>query len=474
MHLSATKGRVDIVQFLLSIAIDPQFQEAKSSEDGYIPCPLFLAASTGQRRMVDELLGHKDCPPSCIADALLLLGSTRCEISTRGLTMGSRDLWVKALETREKNNIQVEFLPAIDSYGDRIEITDLESLIRLSAEPSFNRYEAYFQSLIIRERCMGYGDQGLIYFLIKRGMWFCNLEKYRECELLWFRAMDMEIKVCEMEIGHARYGHSEGLQRDLEKDLSQYAYGIWHMVHDNYKPDFRRYVEFGFKELDILSSLRIKSDNALFINTESIVSVLLYVMASWLYYDKEISLEVFPEDSFCSAECDELGTQFVTKCLRPFKGTTLLHHALSEVPILELDKQIPLYEKYMNLVPLINALLHWGAYEVIDEPNIDGLRPIHIAVQTGNDLKEEAVQEVASPLISAGAHIDAVCKSGDTVFNLCENDVVSVLLNSSGPLSLACQCSNVIVRENLNYLTVGLPARIVKWVKLHDRSSFDL
>lgn len=474
MHLSATKGRVDVVQFFLSIGIDPQFQDTKfSSQEGYIPCPLLLAASTAQRRMVDVLIVHNDCPPSCKADALLLLGCTRCEISTRGLTMGSRDLWARALEIREKNDVQVDFLPSIESYGNRVEVSDLNDLNTLSASPYFNQYDAYFQSLIIRERCMGYGDQGLIYFLIKRGMHFCNMRNYQDCELLWFRAMEMEIKVCGMEITKARYGHSEGLQRDLEKDLSLYAYGIWHMVHDNYRPDFRRYVEFGFKELDILCSLRIWSDNAIFIDTVSIVSTLLYIITSWLYYDTEVSSEVFEENYFCSPECSEHGTHFVTKCLRSFEGTTLLHHALSDVLILEQDKNVPLHEKYSDLVPLINALLYWGAYEVIDELNTEGLRPIHVAVQTGNMLIEkEYVQELVSPLIASGAHLDAVSKSGDTVFNMCTNDVVGLLLNSSGPLSLACQCANVIVQESLMYEAIGLPAHVLNHVKLHDRCSF--
>ena len=198
--------------------------------------------------MVEELIEHPECPPTCKADALLLLGSTRCEISARGLTMGSREMWAKALDIYEENEMEVEHLPPLDSYGGRIEMKTHEDLTKLSTEPNFTRHEAYFQSLIIRERCMGYGDQGLIYFLIRRGMWFCNQSSYRESELLWFRAMDMEVKVCELEISHARYGHSEGLQRDLEKDLSQYACGLWHMVHDpcQYKPDFMRYVPVWF------------------------------------------------------------------------------------------------------------------------------------------------------------------------------------------------------------------------------------
>ncbi len=472
MHLSATKGRSNIVKYLLSIDMSPLFQPANCAQDStdYIPCPLFLAASTGQRKMVEDLINHPDCPVICRADALLLLGSTRCEISSRGLTMSSRDLWTKALETREQENLQVKFLPPIHSYGDRVEIRNLEDFNRLSAEGNFNRYEAYFQSLIIRERCMGYGDQGLVYFLIKRGMNFCNLKKYEECELLWFRAMDMEIRVCELEIGHARYGHSEGLQRDLEKDLSQYAYGIWHMVHNNYRPNFHRYMDFGFKELEILSCLRTQSENAIFININNLIGVLLYIMTSWLHYNSEVSEEVLPEDAFCSSECFKLGTELVSKCLQFSEDTSLLHYALTDFQILEDDKMIPVTVKYSNLVPLIDALLQWGAFEVINIPDANGQRPIHVAIQTANHLADKLVQEIVSPLVSAGVHIDAVDSSGNTAYVLCENQVVSVVLNSSGPLSLQCQCSNVIIRERIPYEIVGLPSRVIKLVRLHDRT----
>lgn len=171
MHLSATKGRIDVVKYLLSIGLSPMFREARPSEC-YIPCPLF-AASTGQRHMVDLLIEHPECP-SCKADALLLLGSTRCEISSRGLTMGSRELWSLGLQIREENGVNVEFMDPSDSYGNREEMKDNNDLNRLSSLPCFTWFEAYYQSLLIRERCMGFGGQGLIYFLIRRGAYLCS------------------------------------------------------------------------------------------------------------------------------------------------------------------------------------------------------------------------------------------------------------------------------------------------------------
>lgn len=470
VHLAATKGRVDIVKFLISSGISPLFLKAQPFNDDYIPCPLFLAASTGQRKMVEELMQHKECPPECRSDALLLLGATRCEISPRGLTMTSREMWTKGITLREEHSLEIQFLPPNEHYGDRSEMKDLGDLHTLSQEPNFSRYEAYFQSLIIRERCMGYGDQGLIYFLIRRGLWFVNHNHFSEAEQLWFRAMDMEIRVCEIEIGHSRFGHSEGLQRDLEKDLSQYACGIWHMVHQEYRPNFEKYIDFGFKELEILSHLKEKSDSAPFIDTVSILAILIYIFASWVYFDNRQTHEDRPDDAYCSKECNRYGKLFVEKHLRTAKGSTLLHLLLSNAPILEEEEK--LLDKYPDLSNLINALLQWGADEVINMPDDEGTRPIHLAIDLANrcDGEDTAdVQELVSPLIAAGVHLDAVNRRGETINFMCTSDLVRVVLYSNGPLSLYCQAANRIVVEDIPYKDIGLPAHIVEYIGLHDR-----
>lgn len=480
MHLSATKGRIDVVKYLLSIGLPPMFREARPSES-YIPCPLFLAASTGQRRMVDLLIEHPDCPPSCKADALLLLGSTRCEISSRGLTMGSRELWSQGLQIREENGVAVEFMEPNDSYGHRKEMQDNNDLNRFSSLPNFTRFEAYYQSLLIRERCMGFGDQGLIYFLIRRGAYLCSeQQKFWEAELLWFRAMDQEVKICEMEISHARYGHSEGLQRDLEKDLSQYAWGVWFMVHEGYRPDFQRYVEFGFKELEILEYLKEKSENAIFIDLRSLLGIMLYIFMSWIYYDTEVGggdeggRGQRMEGNTCSHECEVLGCWFVKKYLWGIQGSSLLHYALTNFVINDEQDEVEgyVYSKYSSLGKLVEALLDWGCYQVIDWPNGRGLRPIHVAAVTENGT-DEGSRELVSSLVCSGAHLDAVSGDGRTLYELCNNESVLGLLRSNGPVTLACLAARSIIREGVPYTCLGLPTHILNLVQLHDRHSSD-
>lgn len=472
VHLAATKGRVDIVKFLLSAGISPLFLPAQPFNSDYIPCPLFLAASTGQRRMVEELMSHKDCPPACKSDALLLLGATRCEISPRGLTMTSREMWTKGLAIREESNLDVQFIQPNGNYGNRTEMKNLAELHTFAQEPNFPRHEAYFQSLIIRERCMGYGDQGLIYFLIRRGLWFVNHNQFQEAEQLWFRAMDMEVRVCEVEIGNSRFGHSEGLQRDLEKDLSQYALGIWHMVHEEHRPHFEKYVDFGFKELEILHCLKERSETAPFIDTLSILAILVYIFASWVYYDNREGHEERADDTYASEECNRYGRKFVEQHLNTAKGSSLLHLVLSNMPILEEDEK--LLDKYPDLTNLINALLQWGADEAINKPDENGTRPIHLAIDLANkneNTDSRETRELVSSLIAAGVHLDAVNRRGETIHFMCSSDLVKVVLYSNGPLPLYCQAATRIVAEGIPYKDVGLPFHIVEHISLHDRKA---
>lgn len=229
-----------------------------------------------------------------------------------------------------------------------------------------------------------------------------------EAELLWFRAMDQEVKICEMEISHARYGHSEGLQRDLEKDLSQYAWGVWFMVHEGYKPDFKRYIEFGFKELEILEYLKEKSENAIFIDLRSLLGIMLYIFMSWIYYSEVGEGDQGMLDGrTCSHECEVLGRRFVEKYLWGIQGSSLLHYALTDFVINDEqeEKEGHVYMKYNSLGRLVEALLDWGCYQVMDWPDQNGLRPIHVAAVTKNDTPRSRAAGNWYPLSSEMEHI---------------------------------------------------------------------
>jgi Fem-1 family protein b len=463
MHLAAAKGKDDVIKYLLEVGVSPQFQEADPYISNYVPCPLFLAASTGQAKAVEVLLEHKDCSVACLSDAKLLIASMHCEMRKRLRVTEPKiqNNWEEGLKIRQEHSIQPKYLEPIEEYGNRQEIQTEEELSQKWFDVDFIRRDVFYQSLLIRERCMGFRDQSLIYFLVRRGSHFCQEKRFKEAELLWFRAMKMEMNVCEAERKNPEFGHCEGTLRDLEKDLNVYSDGICSMIYDNYTPCFARYISYGLEVLQLLSRLTFKADSEI-ITYEPILGLVMEMFLSWIIHSNDYKGDGYQWNN----ECNLLGQQFVSKYLHYTEDTTLLHIALTNFIVSENDDR-RVFEKFSDLRPLITALLCWGADEVINLPNAKGLRPLHIAAQLSTNDSE--IAEVLSPLIDGGAHLDAVDSNGFTVYDHCLLDVSKVILFSCGPSTLSCYAARAIIRESIDYST-ALPHHMQEFVKIHDKT----
>ena len=465
MHLAAAKGKSDVILLLLQYGVSPMFQPANPFASNYVPCPLFLAASTGQHKAVDVLLKRSDCPVECKADAHLLLSAMQCELRKR-LRISEpkiQEYWEKGLRLRQEHSLPIVKMPLVESYQFNEEITTYDELSDIWHTHSFSHLAAFYQSLLIRERCMGFLDQGLIYFLIRRGSYFCQDGCCREAELLWKRAMDMEILVCEIEINHECYGHCEGIMRDLEKDLTMYSHGINQMLDIGFMPDFSMYVNYGLKELEILTSLEGKADVEVVTN-HIIIGLVLELFLHWIIHYTSLLKGVDSSDYCWPDECEQLGKLFVSKYLFFKPGTTLLHHVVTNFPTAE-DNEKRILDNFTDLRPLVNAIIAWGADTVLDKPNGCGLRPIHLAVQLEN---QNDNTEILTSLIEAGAHIDAVDKDGNSVYDMCITTTYSNnnILNMVGPSSLFCLSARSIIIHDINY--ESLPRHVQQFVHYHD------
>ena len=465
MHLAAAKGKYDVVKTLLEYGVSPQFQEADPFCQGYVPCPLFLAASTGQNKAVEVLMEDSRCPLSCKADANLLLAAMQCELRKRLRTTETKiqEYWNKGLRIRQDNNLPLVRLPRIEEYCFQEEIADVEELNAVWYTPNFSHWNVFYQSLLIRERCMGFLDQGLIYFLIRRGSYFCQDGRCREAELLWKRAMEMEVLVCEVEVRHEQYGHCEGIMRDLEKDLGVYANGVRTMLEGGFEPDFPMYLNYGMKELEILESLEGKADLEI-VSNETIIGLMLELFLSWILHCKTKNQSKDQSQKYeWSDECHEIGCRFVSKYLHFKPGTTLLHHSLTNFSLADGDDK-HILDHFTDLCPLVTALIAWGAEQVIDWPDGCGSRPVHVALSLDDENNED--HEVLSPLINGGAHLDAVDKNGRSVYSVCRKTVHRTVLYSVGPPSLCCLAARTVVSEDVPYQS--LPRYVQNFIQYHD------
>lgn len=464
MHLAAAKGKSDVIRLLMDHGVSPMFQPADPYLSNYVPCPLFLAASTGQHKAVSVLLEREDCPLECRADAYLLLAAMQCELRKRLRITEPKiqDYWEKGLKIRQEEGLSTITMPLLEAYQYHKEISTVEELSSVWHLPSFSQLDVFYQSLLIRERCMGFLDQGLIYFLIRRGSYFCQDGRCKEAELLWKRAMDMEILVCDVEINHEKYGHCEGIMRDLEKDLSMYAHGVHQMIEIGFVPNFPMYITYGIKEIDILKSLTAKADVEI-VNNEVIIGLVMELFLSWIIHYTTQKGTANTAGEYCwPPECEQLGRTFISNHLYFKEGTTLLHHALTNFSVTEgNDKRVLDY--FTNLRPLVTALIVWGADEVIDKPDGCGLRPVHIAVKLEDDGDDH---EVLTALVEGGVHLDAVDKKGNTVHDHCKKTLHHTILNLVGPSSLFCLSAQAIIRNGIDY--TGMPRYVQQFIHFHD------
>ena len=158
MHVAAAGGKLIAVKLLLAHGVSPMFSEPSPSSDGYIPCPLYIAAVCGHCDIVSTLISHPECSPACRANALLLLGSRkfgyRRKHDEKQLEV-AKELWRKALRIREDHHLVPKFLPPIPAYNNAVEIQNVNDLEQLFDSES-SEVMISMQSLIILERCIGF------------------------------------------------------------------------------------------------------------------------------------------------------------------------------------------------------------------------------------------------------------------------------------------------------------------------------
>ena len=445
------------LQELLSKGANPLFKSAPCSNEErqqYVPCPLYIAASKGVKDDVEEFLKHPQCPPVCKAEAYLLLAST--EIDEIGLSLRSQELWSKALCIYEENNIHPAYLPPIEAYGNCVEIQSVKEFQELVSS-STSVDEVHYQSLIIRERCIGMGSacRSLIEALMARATTLHDEGEHSEGERLFLHAMDIVIHA----LDHVNVHSDDIMDSDHKYALTDYSYFMSEWLEElcsEYVPSFERFAE---------CSIRLYNSLCRHIPECKQIEHILHVVLL-LSVACEATLNSGSSRVHCAIE--ELGHQFVSKLLQDPNTLSLLLESVSLVLLNKYDFVVPsnFYHGYLDHLDrrghlMSNALLRWGAYELIDQPNSEGQRFLHLAVQS------KYAAEVVPILLEYSPHLDAVDADGKTAFDLCTSDELRSLFPST-PHPLSCQAAKVVVSENIPYQELDLPAHIKSLISLHN------
>ena len=455
-----------VLQGLFSARVDPIFKLAPTSQEErqhYVPCPLYLAASRGREERVEQFVKHPQCPPACKAEAYLLLASTECD--KNGMSLRTQELWGKALCIYEENGIHPTGLPPMEAYGNRVEIQSVDELQDLCSS-SASAHEAYYQSLLIRERCIGTGSgcSSLIEALHKRIKVFLNQEMYAEAEQLVLRVIDVVINILDYTDMHDEEvmtskndsGRCSNM-RNHNTHMCEWLEGLCRGL-EKHVPSIELFANYSVRLFNTLSKHQPKRNP-----TDLIIqAILLFAIAC------EAALKLESKRVYYTLE--ELGHDFVSALLQETTTANLVHKSLSYLLVKDHHLRVggtvrtfgyrPVDEgKYVSA--MLKILLRWGADSIIDQPTSIGKRFLHLAVQS------DFADDFIPILLKHDPHLDAVTAFGNTAFDLCTSDKLRSLFPSA-PHPLSCQAAKVVVSAGFPYQELNLPAHIKTLISLHD------
>ena len=322
----------------------------------------------------------------------------------------------------------------IEAYGGLTEITSIEEFEENYSDlTNINtQVNLAYQCLLMRERCLGYGDSTVIKFLFAIGKWMISIKYYAKGLLLWLRATGMliarlqegvqsvqsELK-CLIENGYCECSEIEIVLRqqpDSYRDLfipilrnliecqrlsiNFYTYKLHH-VHSLYDGDF----------------------------TNNFV-VLVEI------------LQILFENPVQGVDVSMLCREIIEKC-PTFPAVFPLYSNL-------LDRAMSRH--CLLYLPFLSLLLESGGYMLVNDVGLDSLRP----------LEKANSKEVTSLLLAHGAHPDAVSRSTSPQVNPFLDKYVS----DSFPLT--CLSAKYIVMESIPYQLMDLPRHIKYFIALHD------
>ena len=457
LHRAAGEGHLKAVRELLAHGASPKME---SYCPGSVVPPVLMAASEGHHEVVNELLTLPNCPTVLKVDTLFLLGATVFE-QKKPQRDTLLNLWNKALTLRSSNTLGVlQNCSPIESYGNRAEIKTHEDFRVLQSSV----LEIHYQALIMRERIMGYGDFNLIQQLSRYVTELLCLNRLREAELLSIRVMDMLVYfISSKPTQYSAHYFPHYFVIAWRALIEEFVLVFQEVDLNVYHPNFKPFVEVVLKGLEFLE---LPLSDCPKPSPLHLVTHALALFCMWLRLERQLHGDLDEVETH-NNDYETLGRKFVAGYMfleNSGDNLTLLHLALDSSSLQNRVIQT-------SISWLIPALLRWGSDPVVDVPNLNGMRPLHLAISNTDS------SEVLTHLLDYGAHLDAVNAAGKSVLDVycarrmrlsdpLKADLEAVLYAS--PLSLACHACRVVVAEGLPY--EAMPPHVKDLIRLHDKA----
>ncbi|XP_019850706.1 PREDICTED: protein fem-1 homolog B-like isoform X1 [Amphimedon queenslandica] len=478
LHIAAEMGAKDIIELILAYEPTLAYQRTYDSKHK-LPCPLFLAAAYGHIPTCQVLMEASQCTPAQMPDVLLLWGASLVQPQHHYIRASVQRYWLEALELKEQHPLVTTTVDRHEAYEYHTEMSSVEEVIGYFSSqlpsmsspssastptkangglnfaelgsnmtlclPADSYTKVCYQSLLIMERCLGYGHPLVIRRLLDMSRFMLSKRRTDQCERLLCRAIEMSRERVSSH-PHNSYCQSSELEYEVKSTLKNIC-DLLHLMYQSAYYEVRFSVFLRYTLTALYSFTREgRYDCTQYpakINMHLIL-LLLSVLAAWVY-QKNHQLQVDYDDTSDDEyeQCDSLACQLVKSHLFICNGTTLLHLALSKLG--SRDSLVRDYIYVKDLSHLVSSLLLWGCSDFINLPNLAGERPLHAAaVRARSD--QEAYQLIV-PLLQYGAHIDSVNAGGKTAFELAR--VKPLKLDT--PITLRCICYRRIIEENFDY-----------------------
>ena len=403
---------------------------------------------------LDRLLDHPLCPPHVKFDIMLLNAGNlffhfalALNVNFTQLLDSSCNLFKKALEHRAQLKLPPPTLSKpIEAYGSLTEITSIEEFEEKysdSANVSTQICLAY-QHLLIRERCLGYGDGTVISYLLSYGEWMIFIDRHVQGLFLWHRATEMllhclekdnimstllldlqsllnsSFKTCDDFI-------KQNLKKTLEQNLPMTGSSFNHDPQGFFVEIVKNLIECQKLSCEQYKKHHVHRYESLFEKGHHALLELLNNLLLYPVLNDDIKL---------------LSCEAVTKCSSFLTS--------SGWPSNLIDLALTRYSKD-EAIPFLTLLLECGGSKLINDVGQHGIRPVSKAT----------TKAITSLLIAYGAHVDAASIGGYMGVN-------PHLKNLQFSFPLTCLSARAIVAESIPYRSIDLPPHIIEFIALHD------
>ena len=407
LHECAKSGSLEIMKLLLDRG---EAEEINVFDSSYATTPLLLTASIARHaHIVKYLISRNDLPISQAEkiEALELLGATFVDRAARGGRAKARKFWKMAAAGEEEKEEEVKNL---------------------------NLHEMYLRALRVREKILGTAHPITSHYIIRRGFYYAKKGNFTKSIFMFKWALD----IVEQE------EKNETLLRVFVELFAT-------MINGGLEVNF----------CDIMSVFK-RSTRNINNNTFAIIMYFIYLLT-------RLEPILTSQEKF---DMQKAVHELVRQNPRGWGGFTPLHLSCSLDVNIEYDTltKFPRIDYPFPSWRVVNLLLKVGA-----NPNAtdsEGNTPLHIlAVNNNNDIEtnlkmRKRHKNISRRLLSAGAHLEALNNSGESVSSLALLPSRRLINNPLPYTSLQNLAAASLKKHHIYYREV-LDSRLVEFVDNH-------